>query len=226
MEAGTLAQWVGALGTFSAVAVALFKDDLVRLRRHPRLVAKIAAKHPYCVKTPFEHTDAGTGQVWRGSRYFLRFSVENTGRVRAEEVEVFLAQASEQDDNGMFRALPNFSPMNLRWSYSPLNPPKIYADGISPGMSRLCDFGAITEPSHPVMQALSEGGDHTRLALQLEALEPAANWLMPRKYKFKIRLAASNCEPVTSEVELHLTGLWSNDPVNMMSNGFVIREVS
>jgi len=47
---GNVAQWVGALATTAAVIVALFKEDFVRRRRHPKLTAWIEPKRPYCVR--------------------------------------------------------------------------------------------------------------------------------------------------------------------------------
>jgi hypothetical protein len=39
---GSIAQWVGALGTLAAVGVALFKEDVLRALRRPELAVSIA----------------------------------------------------------------------------------------------------------------------------------------------------------------------------------------
>ena len=44
---GTLAQWVGAFGTISAVIVALSKEEMLRWFRRPKLVAVLKAEYPY-----------------------------------------------------------------------------------------------------------------------------------------------------------------------------------
>src|ERR1700733_7736156 len=85
---GNAAQWAGALLTLAAVLVALFKEDFIRCRRHPKLIASIEAKPPYCIRLPAEYKP----KPWNGWRYWLRVWVENKGNVRAEKVEVFLSQ--------------------------------------------------------------------------------------------------------------------------------------
>ena len=86
--------------------------------------------------------------------------------------------------------------MNLQWSYTH----EIYVDGISPDMGRFCDFGAITDIAHPDLP------DTTRLSLCLQVHPATADWLLPGHYKFEIKLAGSNCEPVARWIPLHLTG--------------------
>jgi hypothetical protein len=157
MDVGNLAQWAGVLATTSAVVVALFKEEILRRLKHPELTASIEAKHPYCIRTPLQ--ESYEGLPWNGSRYFLRLWVMNKGNSRAEKVEVFLSQALVQGTNGSFEPVPKFTPMNLRWSYTDYNDPDIYVDGISPGMRRLCDFGAISDPSCPSLKSLSTGSE-------------------------------------------------------------------
>lgn len=206
---GNAAQWAGALMTFAAVIVALSKEWLIRLFRHPKLTACIEAKHPYCVRIPARENREKPGTGWR---YWLRIWVKNEGKVRAEKVEVFLSQALVRN-NGSFEPVPNFTPMNLQWSYTH----EPYVDGISPDMGRFCDFGAISDPAHP---DLSE--QRTRLSLRLQALPSIHDWLPPGHYAFEIKLAGSNCEPVAYWIHLHLTGVWDAEPAPMLSNGLTV----
>jgi hypothetical protein len=106
-QVGNYAQWAGAGLTALAIAVALFKESIIRMLRHPKLKARLEARHPDCVKTPTSHNEE-----WHGFRYFLRLWIENVGNVRAEEVEVFLSRAWVEQ-KGAFKELPEFTPMNL-----------------------------------------------------------------------------------------------------------------
>jgi hypothetical protein len=207
---GNAAQWAGALMTFAAVIVALFKEDFIRCRRHPKLTVLIEAKPPYCIRLPA--AEKNREKPWKGWRYWLRVWVKNEGNVRAEKVEVFLSHAFVRN-NGSFEPVPNFTPMNLQWSYTH----ETYIEGISPEMGRFCDFGAISDPGHP---DLSE--DRTRLSLSLQSHPGIPDWLHPGHYKFEIMLAGSNCEPVAHWIHLHLTGVWENEPAKMLSNGFTV----
>ena len=139
--------------------------------------------------------------------------------MRAEKVGVFLSEALVSQNNS-YQPLPNFTATNLRWSYSDYNRPDIYIDGISPRMRRFCDFGAIGDPQHPTLRYLSE--ETTRLSLRQESLSPHTEWLRPGRYRFKLLVAGSNCEPKAYWIDLHLTGLWREDPGEMMSNGLVL----
>lgn len=118
-----------------AITVALFKESILHKLRHPELTARLEARHPDCVKTPLSHGG------WDGSRYFLRLWIENVGDARADGVEVFVARAWVEGKEGSFEELPQFTAMNLRWSYSEYHKPTIYTDGISPRMGRYCDLG-------------------------------------------------------------------------------------
>lgn len=189
MELGNLAQWVGACGTVAAVVVALFKGELLRWLRHPKLAALTKAENPYCVRAPNRETVPG-GEVWNGFRYWIRLWVENRGRVRADKVQVFLSDLLRQQADGSFKSVPKFTPMNLRWSYGNYQKPEIYADGISPDMGKFCDLGAISDPKTPSLNRPSV-----------------------------IKLAAANCAPKTHRVELHLTGQWYDDEPTMFSHG-------
>lgn len=215
MEIGNAAQWASACATTSAVLVALFKEPFTRWRKRPKLVAYLEAKRPYCVITPNQEKAAG-GLPWSGWRYFLRFMIRNEGKSRAEKVEVFLRRVRRKS-NGTFVDVLEIPPMNFRWSYSDYDHPEIYADGISPDMGKLCDFVAISDPKTPSLLPL--GRPQCLLSLRLEALSPSTEWLPQGQYEFTVKVAASNCPPVTKVFHLHLTGLWDDNPEIMLANG-------
>jgi hypothetical protein len=216
VELGNLAQWVAAVGTISAVSIALFKEPLLAWLRRPELKAEIRAEYPFCVKTPAFETSP---EKWKGFRYWIRILVTNDGHSRANQVEVFLANLTKQ---GTKDPVGNFMPMNLQWSYIHT----VYADGISPKMSRLCDLAAISDPNCPSFKEGRPAGladNQTCLSLRLEAVPPRTEWLPPGKYQFEITIAASNCKPVAQEFSLHLTGLWSEDQKTMLTHGIVLQ---
>jgi hypothetical protein len=63
MERGTVAQWVGAIITFAAVLVALFKDEFWRLLRRPALKGSIFLLPPDCNKGPIFRQPDGFQQI-------------------------------------------------------------------------------------------------------------------------------------------------------------------
>jgi hypothetical protein len=214
MDLGNAAQWVGAVGTISAVIVALFKEEIQRWFRRPELVAVLKAEYPYCVKTPEHH--GSPPNVWRGSRYWIRVMVWNHGNARAEQVEVFLSSVTDEKTNELVH---RFVPMNFRWS----NTDKIYAVGISPDMSRLCDLAAVSDAGHPEFKHSRPSGlsndKQTCLSLRTESVPSRTDWLPPGKYVCVVRIAASNCKPKDWKIRLHLTGQWSEDEKEMLPHG-------
>ena len=218
VDSGNVAQWAGAVASTAAVIVALFKEEILRRFRRPRLTTSIKARHPYCVRTAYRES----ANSWTGWRYFLRIMIENKGNMRAEKVEVFLSRALVQQSDGAFVLVPEFTPMNLRWSHTEYDDPEIYVDGISPGKGRLCDLAAISDPSSPRLKSILRDSEmQTRLSLRLEVLPRASDWLPPGRYKFEILVAGSNFETVTHSIELHLTGVWSEDVTHMLNHGVI-----
>src|SRR4030065_1207734 len=142
------AVWTGSIATLLAVIVALFKDEMVRLWRRPKLQARIRLAAPDCHKTEMTLYDKNTGAVLdRSDCYYLRLWVENAGNQRAEKVQVFVSKLFRRHADGSFVEDKSFLPMNLKWAHSQLSPlgPEIFADGISPQMGTHCDFGYIID---------------------------------------------------------------------------------
>ena len=200
------AVWTGSIATLLAVITALFKEQLVRLWRRPRLEARVRLSAPDCHKTQMTLFDRSTGC------YYFRLWVENTGNQRAEKVQVFLSELSRRHADGSFVEEKSFLPMNLRWSHSQLSPlgSEIFAEGISPRMGKHCDLGHIVDPSRRVafgvnLPNLSAG--KTILELDLEvAPNTLTHFVPPGVYRLEMRLAAANAEPVTKIIEINHTG--------------------
>jgi len=217
---GNVAQWVSAVATSIAVYIALFKEEWLRKRHHPKLTVRIQSDSPDCIKTP--HVTRLPGNLtWQGDAYFVRIWVENTGDVRAEKVQVSLSNLWLQQLNGSLKPITDFLPMNLRWSYSDFAKPEIYADGISPEMGKHCDLARILDPSLPSVRqvpGLTQGQVYFELWLEYPPPNQS-HCLIPGIYKLEIKTAASNCEPVSHQIDLNLTGQWFVDEKTMFSKG-------
>ena len=124
------AAWAAAIATFLAVLLALFKEDIVYYLfwwHHPCLVVRTRRGAPDWAKTPLfgiypEQLPSGE-QVHRwgpvADAYYFRIWVENTGRERAEDVQVYAAKLWKRQADGTFQPVNTFLPMNLRWAHSP-----------------------------------------------------------------------------------------------------------
>jgi hypothetical protein len=232
IEVGTLAQWVAASATLLAVLVALFKDEIVGWIKKPMLSVSIRLESPDCHKTTLAYVVQRTTLIQGSAEcYYLRIWVENIGRTRAENVQVFASELFRRNADGRYGQVDGFLPMNLRWSHAQHGPrgPEIFADGISPGMGKHCDLGRIVDPAHQqnVGDSLpSVKGGQCLLALDLEvAPNTLSHLIAPGVYQLHLQVAASNCRPVEKVIELNLTGAWFPDQNRMFSDGLGIRMV-
>jgi|ERR1700693_4747744 len=85
-------EWWSAIGTISAVVVALFGETVWAWLRRPKLDLAISVRRPDCVKTTL--TDLN-GQVIADCYYF-RVLVSNSGKRRAEDVELYAQNWSNE----------------------------------------------------------------------------------------------------------------------------------
>lgn len=220
---GTAAQWAGAIGTFSAVFVALFKDEILKRRRRPKLNISIKLAPPDSVKTIWHYQVLAPNlQNYipkQADCYYMRLWIENIGKTRAEKVQVFASKLLKETQTGTFHPVKNFLPMNLQWA----NSHELYAEAISPYMGKHCDLGHVTIPN--ALTALQE--DHpdapsgqTVLALDLEVKPTTRNHLIPPgTYLLELRTAGANVLPVVTTLEITLTGKWYDDAEKMFDDG-------
>jgi hypothetical protein len=235
MEIGTVAQWAGATATFLAVLVALFKDEILRWWRKPKLTVLITLAPPDCHKTTLTYMVQQSAMTYRSANcdcYYLRLWVQNVGKIRAERVQVFVAKLFRRSADGSFKEVDGFLPMNLRWAHGQQasGGPEIFAEGISPEMGKHCDLGHIVDPRfrRDVREDLpGVPGNETIVALDLEVQPKTFTHLIPPGvYQLQLRVAAANCPPVTRTIELTITGKWFGEQAQMFSDGLGIRMIS
>ncbi len=233
METGTLAQWVAAGATLLAVLVALFKDEILRFWRKPRLVVSIVLDSPDCHKTILNYVVQKVALTYGAADcYYLRLWIENIGRTRADRVQVFAAKLLRKNADGSLKQVQDFLPMNLRWAHGQQGPhgPEIFAEGISPQMGKHCDLGHVVDPKHrvDVGEDLSAvRSDETILALDLEVQPNTRSHLIPPGvYQLQLRVAAANCAPVTKKIEITITGKWFADQARMFADGLGIKAIN
>lgn len=201
-EVGSLGEWVAAIGTVGAVVVALFHEPLMRWWRRPKLALSIASCPPDCHKVAFNNSRPV---------YYFRLWVSNSGKTRAEHVQVYISNLERKGENGSFERYTRFPPMNLVWSNSP-GKPEVYAAGIAPEMSRHCDLCHVPHPG-PHATAVPS------IYFDLE-MEPAAlTHIVPvGAYRANLRVAAANAAPRDYELRIELKR-WYDDESTMLAKG-------
>ena len=231
----SIAQWVGAIATSIAVAIALFKDEALRFFRRPKLRVRIESVPPDCLLVPnatvFEHLPPVIRPLWSGGIYYVRLWIENNGAGRAEQVQVFVDRLYKQDANHEFKPVADFEPMNLRWSNSKdLSNPEVFAPGISQGFGKHCDLLSVSDPANPTDHPGAEYQEYAAACvgtLQLEVVPSGGrNRLVPGDYVLQISVGASNARPLTTYVQINLRGTWSADPTTMFRDNLGVKKVS
>ena len=213
------AAWAAALATFLAVVVALWKEDIVKHWRRPRLKVRISLQPPDCHKIPINSISRATGEIV-GSRdaYYFRLWVENHGSIRAENVQVFAAELRRKKADGGFEKVGSFLPMNLMWAHTK----EVFAPGLSPRMGRHCDLGFIAKPENHKVGTAGVSQD-VKLILDTEVVpNTRSNECSPGEYELNLRIAASNSLPLEALCTITLPGKWFDDESEMLSQGIGI----
>jgi hypothetical protein len=213
----TLAQWFGAVGTIAAVVVALFKDSLLAWKRRPRLNATCTKETPYTSRTPIVVHDGKGAVLWTGDCYYVRAQVENSGKTRAEKVQVYASKLAKLGADQKFADMPTFIPLNAKWSNSPPGGVSAILDGISPKMGAFFDLVGLCDPANPHQGRPPGTPPNTTVAeLQLEVAPlTGSNLLPPATYRLTLRIAAANVEPIERVFEFTHTGTWLQNDADM-----------
>lgn len=218
-----------AIGTFLAVIVALFRDELTALWRKPRVETQIKLAAPDCHLTRLMKFDATGHALVKAPCYYLRFWIENKGNVRAEAVQVFVKRLERRKADGTFREDRGFLPMNLRWSHAGIGQAVIFTS-INPGMGRHADFGHIVDPDFgsdflPSKEHFPNIPDEGKTVIRLDVeFEPAtySHLLPPGEYQITLMIGGANFKPVTKLVRLVHKGEWFPDEEQMFRDGLGI----
>jgi hypothetical protein len=204
-----------------AAIVAIFKEPIQAFFFKPGFKVEIETRSPYCVK----NTSTVFGMVvpkgerlvlWQGTIFYARLWVQNTGRTRAEGVEVFVTKVEQELLDGSYNAWDGFIPANLRWAHTNPEAPETRIS-MSPEMGRHCDLGAIANPECKTLKALpgvQKGQATFDLALEYPLPEDAQR-LAPGRYRITLKVGAANTKPIERRVIVRIDGTWTEDVEEM-----------
>jgi hypothetical protein len=207
--------WTSVIVTFLAVIVALFNETIKNLIFCPELRVIINTAKPNCVKTKISWLENNNRVEF--DCYYLRIWVENFGRARAKDVEVFLSKILIKNGEGKYVEVDSFSPMNLKWSYNN----ESCLDGISPGIGRHCDLAHVIDPKYrsnlsPLNGLQNHPKDKTILELDLVfPLNTNDHLLFGVDYMLEIKISSSNAKIVCNKIKITHTGKWNIDKEKM-----------
>jgi hypothetical protein len=113
-----------AFGTVGAVIFALFQDKWRKRSYHPGLDISAVTKPPDCVKIlsvleEIQSSPSGRQLVrLESASYYLRVLIENNGNETARNVEVYAKELNRKLEDGRWKRVSEFPPMNLIWGNS------------------------------------------------------------------------------------------------------------
>ncbi|NJN96253.1 MAG: hypothetical protein HC875_20140 [Anaerolineales bacterium] len=229
----TIADWIVAAGTvvMAIVAiVAIFQDKIRVWLTHPKLEGAIATTSPDCIKITLLAKTLQQEKV-PVDTYYLRIRIKNEGNEKAENVEVFAAELSKRQADGVtFKRVDDFEPMNLVWTNFGGT---IFFPAISPRMYKFCDIAHIMNPAQRANNIYAEDKHWPGIPLEKTILSfdtfvkpHTLSYLHPfGTYRLVIVVAATNAKPGTITLEIALTGDWYDDASRMLGEGVTIRVV-
>lgn len=218
MDFGNISQIFSAVGTVSAVLLALFRDFFLAKFIRPDLKLSIELANPDCHKTRINYPGAESGDC-----YYFRFWVYNQGTVSASNVQVYAKELLCLNADGTEAGHhPRFLPMNFFWAYKSNVTGKrsVFSSNISKSMGRHCDFCHIVNGYSCGNGAQCDPNDNV-LLLDLEFDGEVGNCiLIPGRYRLTLLVAADNYSPVAYAVDFSYNGMWSHDESVMFNNCF------
>jgi len=83
-------------------------------RRKPKLDATCTKEAPWTARTPIIVHDGQGAVLWTGDAYYVRIKVGNSGKTRAEKVQVYAAKLAKLGADNKFADIPTFLPLNMK----------------------------------------------------------------------------------------------------------------
>jgi hypothetical protein len=225
--------WILVLTALFLGAVALFVPYLAELlKRHifaPKLEVAFVPRPPDCHLTTARAYDPSGNIKYKEPTYYLRFRVSNKGKSQARRCEVVFEGISTADASNQFRALEQFTPINLIWGSGY----EVYVD-INPERTFHCDL--VDVPSQTMQQVLKDNGTYVDpqqaspfdIGLHLNvtaSFYSQPNRLPPGTHRLCLGIYCENAPVVRLTFEITWSGVWK-ETEQAMFRELVARMVS
>lgn len=222
-----VAAWLEAIGTITVATVAVFHDLLYTWITRPKLDVSIRPDPPDCMMLRWgqqESVESGI-QVSTKPIYYLRIRVENTGKRKAESVQIRVTKVMKKQLDGKYAISEEFPPMNLHWA----NSHQVFLPTIHPNTYEHCDLAHILRPSDRGMlfeQRTWDGVDPNKTILSVDTADKSyslPHLLPPGSHRLHITISSADTKPLQKIVEVDLSGQWYDDEKTMRSQGVAVR---
>lgn len=219
-----LAAWLEAIGTLAVAAIAIFHDLLFTWFRRPKLHVSIRPDPPDCMMLLFGQARQEGDKLYVTTVpvYYLRIRVDNTGKRKAENVQIKLLGITRKHLDGSYVVVDEFPPMNLAWAQKH----RVVLPAIYPHTYEHCDLAHVFRPSDrtniPFEDREWDGVDPSRTILSVDTAEKSyslPHLLQAGQYHLRIMLSSDNTAPIQGTIEIALSGQWYDDAGEMRRKG-------
>ena len=224
------AEWLTAIGTIAAVAVALFLvfwGQFLKWLNRPKLKLDVKFKPPHCHYISSDlKTDSGAVKYF--DNFYFRLQVINIGRTSARNLEIIIDQVEKKvGDN--WELNNKFLESNLTWTHIEQQ----YLQFLLPHSIKHANLGHIVDPKarlqvfkeKPLALRVSRKQTVFYFNLTIQATSKY-HIIAPGEYKFRVSVGAENCKPTSETFYLYLSGDWMLDEELMLSKGINISKIT
>ena len=199
----TAADWtlriLEALGAIGAVVIALFKDELLRLLKHPELKTDIDA-------VDFLSDDDASGQNVVSSRYFKPIRVMNAGKTTAKNCRVVIDSIVYRANDKLVKNELLSSPQDVRWLISGNQ-----KEDIAVACNRVFELFQIL-PERQEDKSKNIPLVPTKLLIGGFEVKPEHNG---GEYIVTFKIESENLDPKVFKIKIIWTGAWHNQKAEM-----------
>lgn len=199
----TLADWtlriLEAVGAIGAVIIALFKDELLWLLKHPELTTDTDA-------VDFLSDDDASGQNVVSSRYFKPIRVMNTGKATAKNCRVIIDSIVYGAADELVKNELLSSPQDVRWQNSGNQ-----KEDIAVACNRVFElFQILPERHEDKLKKIPSVP--TKLFIGGFEIKPEHNG---GEYIVTLKIESENSDPKVFKIKITWTGAWRNQKTEM-----------
>jgi len=196
MNGELLAAWLVAIGTLLLAVIAIFQDVVRAWILRPKLAVSASTQPPCSHANVTAIKNKTSLEPDHVSGVYMRVKVENRGNSTARGVEVFAERLAKEQQDGSYRNVTAFDPMNLVWSHigSPI------MEAIPPRMHKYCGLGRIFDPQKrhhfPLQQINGVSPEQTVFEFDLQVKPFTKSHVVPPgKYRLYLTVGAANAAP-------------------------------
>jgi len=207
-----------------AAIIAILRDEIRSLFRHPEFSANFTSSQPDCHLVPFTWRTESSGGTTEA--HYIRCRIENNGKIAARDVEVVAVEIKRKDASNVFRTQRMATPWNLVWAHHKTH----VLSQLPRDAERHITLGHVINPRdrHNIpyeddpSRNLPEGT--TLFCLGVFIRSNTLEYLLdPGEYIISLKVEAANARSKKFTFHLNHTGKWFDTEERMYEDGLGLK---